>query len=145
MNLKLWALNVCVVCILAGALDLFLPRQGSFKSIKTVLALYILVSGVTPATGVDWTGLAGLSFEASAQPADYSDFVSSYACESLARQLEDRLAADGIQAQVEIRPGTDATPPAVTLCTDQPQEALKAAKDFLDGAEYAWETAQPQA
>ena len=44
MTVKLWALNVCVACILAGALDLFLPRQGSFKSIKTVLALYILVS-----------------------------------------------------------------------------------------------------
>ena len=63
--MKLWALNVCVACILAGALDLFLPRQGSFKSIKTVLALYILVSVVTPAAGADWTGLASLSFESS--------------------------------------------------------------------------------
>ena len=32
MTVKLWALNVCVACILAGALDLFLPRQGSFKT-----------------------------------------------------------------------------------------------------------------
>ena len=67
--MKLWALNVCVACILAGALDLFLPRQGSFKSIKTVLALYILVSVVTPAAGADWTGLASLSYETSVQPA----------------------------------------------------------------------------
>ena len=70
MTVKLWALNVCVACILAGALDLFLPRQGSFKSIKTVLALYILVSVVTPAAGADWTGLASLSFESDVQPAD---------------------------------------------------------------------------
>ena len=85
--MKLWALNVCVACILAGALDLFLPRQGSFKSIKTVLALYILVSVVTPAAGADWTGLASLSFESDVQPADYSDYVSGYACQSLAGQL----------------------------------------------------------
>ena len=95
--MKLWALNVCVACILAGALDLFLPRQGSFKSIKTVLALYILVSVVTPAAGADWTGLASLSFETSVQPADYSDYVSGYVCQSLAVQTQARLAAAGIR------------------------------------------------
>lgn len=143
--MKLWALNVCVACILAGALDLFLPRQGSFKSIKTVLALYILVSVVTPAAGADWTGLANLSFETDVQPADYSDYVSGYACDSLARQLEERLAAAGIQAEVQIEPGDGQAPPTVTLCTDQPEEALELAKGLLGETEYAWQTAEPQA
>lgn len=142
--MKLWALNVCVACILAGALDLFLPRQGSFKSIKTVLALYILVSVVTPAAGADWTGLANLSFETDVQPADYSDYVSGYACRSLANQLEERLAAAGVQAQVEIDSGGQTTP-VVTLYTDQPEEALELAKELLGETEYAWQTAEPQA
>lgn len=143
--MKLWALNVCVACILAGALDLFLPRQGSFKSIKTVLALYILVSVVTPAAGADWTGLANLSFETDVQPADYSDYVSGYACDSLARQLEERLAAAGIRTEVQIEPGDGQAPPAVTLCTDQPEEALELAKGLLGETEYAWLTAELQA
>ena len=145
MTVKLWALNVCVACILAGALDLFLPRQGSFKSIKTVLALYILVSVVTPAAGADWTGLASLSFESDVQPADYSDYVSGYACQSLAGQLEERLAAAGIQAQVEIAPGSSQTLPEVTLCTGRPEEALELAKELLGETEYSWQTTEPQA
>lgn len=145
MTVKLWALNVCVACILAGALDLFLPRQGSFKSIKTVLALYILVSVVTPAAGADWTGLASLSFESDVQPADYSDYVSGYACQSLAGQLEERLSAAGIEAQVKIAPGSSQTLPEVTLCTDQPEEALELAKELLGESEYSWQTTEPQA
>ena len=144
MTVKLWALNVCVACILAGALDLFLPRQGSFKSIKTVLALYILVSVVTPAAGADWTGLASLSFETSVQPADYSDYVSGYACQSLAVQTQARLAAAGIQAQVQIEPGSGKAAPKVTLFTDQPQEALELAKELLGETGYSWETAEPK-
>lgn len=142
--MKLWALNVCVACILAGALDLFLPRQGSFKSIKTVLALYILVSVVTPAAGADWTGLASLSFESDVRPADYSNYVSGYACQSLARQLEERLAESGIQAQVAIVSGSGQSPPEVTLRTDQPEEALELAKELLGETDYSWHTEQPQ-
>ena len=112
--MKLWALNVCVACILAGALDLFLPRQGSFKSIKTVLALYILVSVVSPAAGADWAGLADLSFESTVQPADYSDYVSGSACQSLARQIADR-----------------------------PDEALELAKELLGETACSWQTAPP--
>lgn len=145
MTLKLWALNVCVACVLAGALDLFLPRQGSFKSIKTVLALYILVSVVTPAAGADWTGLASLSIEKAAQPADYSAYVSACACQSLARQLEERLAAEGLDAAVHIEPAEENAPPTVTIRTDRPDEALELAKELLGEREYAWETASPQA
>lgn len=141
--MKLWALNVCVACILAGALDLFLPRQGSFKSIKTVLALYILVSVVSPAAGADWAGLADLSFESTVQPADYSDYVSGYACQSLARQIEERLAAEGIEAEVDIEPGGENALPAATICTDRPDEALEFAKELLGETACSWQTAPP--
>lgn len=143
--MKLWALNVCVACILAGALDLLLPRKESFKSIKTVLALYILVSVVSPAAGADWTGLAGLSFEANAQPADYSAYVSDYASDQLARQLESRLAEGGVEARVRIAPGTENTPAGVTLYTDQPEEALALAKELLGETAYTFQTAAPDA
>ena len=110
-----------------------------------MLALYILVSVVTPAAGADWTGLASLSFESGVQPADYSDYVSGYACQSLARQLEERLSAAGIQAQVEIAPGSSQTLPEVTLCTGQPEEALELAKELLGETGYSWQTTEPQA
>ena len=137
--MKLWALNICVACILAGALDLFLPRQGSFKSIKTVLALYILVSVVSPAAGADWRGLADLSFETAAQPADYTAYVSDLAAAQLAQQLESRLADAGVVAQVRITAAA-----AVTLFTDQPEEALALAKELLDETAYTFDTAPPQ-
>lgn len=143
--MKLWALNVCVACILAGALDLFLPRKESFKSIKTVLALYILVSVVSPAAGADWTGLAGLSFEAAAQPADYSAYVSDYACAQLALQLENRLAEGGVIAQVQIEPEREDAPARVTLYTDQPEQALTLAKELLGETACTFDTAEPQA
>lgn len=143
--MKLWALNVCVACILAGALDLFLPRQGSFKSIKTVLALYILVSVVSPAAGADWAELADLSFESTVKPADYSDYVSGYACQSLARQLEERLAAGGVDAEAHIQPGDGGVLPVVKLYTDKPDEALELAKELLGETTYIYETAPPGA
>ncbi|WP_394959515.1 hypothetical protein [Candidatus Allofournierella merdavium] len=142
--MKLWALNVCVACILAGALDLFLPRQGSFKSIKTVLALYILVSVVSPAAGADWRGLADLSFETAAQPADYTAYVSDLAAAQLAQQLESRLADAGVVAQVRITAAAADAPAAVTLFTDQPEEALALAKELLDETAYTFDTAPPQ-
>ena len=74
-----WALTICVACILVGALELLLPRQESFKSIKTVLALYILLSVLSPVKQVDWSGLAGAAQTAAAQPADYSAYVDGYA------------------------------------------------------------------
>ena len=49
-----WALRVCICCALAGALQLLLPAKGSARVIKTVLALYILVSVLTPAYTAGW-------------------------------------------------------------------------------------------
>ena len=126
------------------ALDLFVPRQGSFKSIKTVLALYILVSVVSPAAGADWTGLAGLSFETDVQPADYSDYVAGYAREQLEQQLERRLAEGGVDAQVRIDPGTETVPAEVTLYTDRPEEALALAQEFLGESAYTFDAEPPQ-
>lgn len=126
--MKLWALNVCVACILAGALELFLPRQGSYKSIKTVLALYILVSVVSPAAGADWRGLAALSIQSSARPADYSAYAEAYAWEQLEDQLEQALARQGITATVRC---TGGEAPCVTVYSDQPERALELALDAL--------------
>ena len=55
-----------------------------------------------------------------------------------------RLAAAGIQAQVQIEPGSGEAAPKVTLFTNQPQEALELAKELLGETGYSWETAEPK-
>ena len=126
--MKLWALNVCVACILAGALELFLPRRGSFKSIKTVLALYILVSVVSPAAGADWAGLSRLSIQSGATPADYSAFTQAFAWDQLASQLEQALARQGVQATVQCTGGET---PAVVVYSDEPDQARQLVLEAL--------------
>lgn len=96
-----WALTVCVACVLVGALELLLPKQDSFKSIKTVLALYILLSVLSPAKQVDWSGLAVTAQTAAAAPADYSAYVDEYAGAALQAKLEESLARAGVSGQVK--------------------------------------------
>lgn len=55
-TIRHWALTVCICCVLVGALKLLLPTKGAARGIKTVLALYILLSACEPVPKADWTG-----------------------------------------------------------------------------------------
>lgn len=128
-----WALTICVACILVGALELLLPRQESFKSIKTVLALYILLSVLSPVKQVDWSGLAGAAQTAAAQPADYSAYVDGYARSELEAQLRQSLSGAGIEGDVQVRRQENGI--SVTVQADQPDEACRIVQNALGTAE----------
>lgn len=128
-----WALSVCVACILVGALELFLPRKESFKSIKTVLALYILLSVLSPVRQADWSGLARAAQSTAAQPADYSAYVDGYALSVLEQRLEQTLGAAGITGSVQVRGQEDGL--AVTVRADRPDEARRIVQEALGQAE----------
>ena len=140
--MKLWALNVCVACILAGALEMLLPRRESLKSIKTVLALYILVSVVSFPAAADWQALLDLSFEA-AQPADYSAYLAESVEARFAADLEEKLARQGVTARVELAAGQAGEPGQVIVHSDQSQEAAELARRLLEDTEYAVVAATP--
>lgn len=111
--LRHWALKVCVCCVLAGLLQLLLPQKGCAKVIKTVLALYILVSVLTPGQKVGWDEIRR-QLEAPLRPvsltdaADASALVQQAAMEALSARLTAALAGQGIEAQVAVQPAADA-------------------------------------
>lgn len=128
-----WALAVCVACILVGALELLLPRQESFKSIKTVLALYILLSVLSPAQQMDWSGLARVAQSAAAEPADYSAYVQAQTLSALESRLEQSLAQAGVEGSVRVRQQENGL--AVTVRAGQPHEACQIVQQALGTAE----------
>lgn len=97
-----WALRVCICCALAGALQLLLPAKGAARVIKTVLALYILVSVLTPAHTAGW-GEVRAQLEqplAAAAPEASDELVREAALGALEARLTARLAGEGIHARV---------------------------------------------
>lgn len=101
-----WALRVCICCAMAGALQLLLPAKGTAKVIKTVLALYILVSVLTPARAAGW-GEVRAQLEqplgAAVLPGASDELVRTAALAALEERLTAQLASEGIEAQVSAR------------------------------------------
>ena len=105
--LRQWAMRVCVSCVLAGALGQLLPAKGSARVIKTVVALYILVSVLAPVQHTDWAALRRqlTQLPQSAVPAaapDTGTLVGQTALESLSSYLASQLAQEGIGAVVTV-------------------------------------------
>lgn len=111
--LRQWALRVCVCCVLAGLLQLLLPQKGCAKVIKTVLALYILVSVLTPGQQVGWAEIRE-QLEAPLQPVSFTDaagasaLVQQAALNALSARLTAALAGQGVEARIAIEPAPDA-------------------------------------
>lgn len=137
--LRQWALRVCVCCVLAGLLQLLLPQKGCAKVIKTVLALYILVSVLTPGQRVSWAEireqleapLQPVQFDASADASDASALVQQAALNALSARLTAALAGQGVEARIAIEPAPDAGDEAaanlqVTAFLQNPEEAGRA-------------------
>lgn len=106
--LRQWAMRVCVSCVLAGALGQALPAKGSAKVIKTVLALYILVSVLAPVQRTDWAALRRQLAQlpqtlVSEGAADAGSLVSQTALEALSSHLASRLSGEGIEAEVIVK------------------------------------------
>lgn len=133
-----WALRVCVCCALAGALQLLLPAKGVAKVIKTVLALYILVSVLTPARAAGW-GEVRAQLEqplaAAAPPVSSDELVRTAALTALEQRLTARLTGEGIEAQVSAKAEDEQLKiTAFLLDETQAEQARAILKEELNGA-----------
>ena len=127
-----WAMTVCVCCIVAGGLSMLLPKKEYTKSIKTVLALYILVSAIQPVSWQleDWTGFTSQS--AALQPIDLQPYTQQLEQQALQSQLEQLLEQQGLTAQVSVN---SMDPLSITVWpqTERKGEVLNAVQQALAG------------
>lgn len=134
-GIRHWALALCVCCVLAGVLQLLLPAKGAGKVIKTVLALYILLSVTTPAPHADWAGFwqqLQQPPQLQLQPAfDLDHLAGEQLQQTIQQQLQALLAQNGIDAQVTVQASLDASTgqaelAAVTAVLGDPAQAQQA-------------------
>lgn len=127
-----WALTICVSCILVGALEFVLPKKDYAKSIKTVLALYILISIFYPIQKLDWGGLQYLQSNKTNQAIDYSKYQASLEKTALQNTLNQHLIDAGINGTVEIN---ISNPTEITIHSETPEEAYKIIANALENME----------
>ncbi len=116
--MKQWALTVCVSCLLAGMLEMLLPKTQSGKSIKTVLALYILLSVLS---GGQTAPLEFSVPKIEAAAADYSGYADRLALEASGQGLEEKLHAAGVEGTVSV--SSEAGVPQVKCVSQNPERA----------------------
>lgn len=113
-----WAYAICMACVLAGGLELLMPRKEYETSIKVVVALYILVTVLQPLQSAV-PGWDELWPEKESAAVDFSDYRSQLEQQALEEQLEQTLASQGISGQVQIVTGPPVT--VTVICADPEQ------------------------
>ena len=132
--MRYWAMTVCVSCLIAGILTILLPKKEYEKSIKTVLALYILVS-VLPAGSWDVQEVWEWSLPDSLAPADYSAYVEQMEQDSLVEQIQQLIHSNGLSSTVK---ATGENPLVLTVQAE-PQEqgaTLSLVKQAVQGMDF---------
>ena len=118
-----WAFTLCMACVLAGGLELLMPRKEYEKSIKVVVAPYILVTVLQPVQEA-FSGWKELWPTQQADAVDFSGYRD---------QLEQVLAAQGIEGQLRVETG----PPLIVTAIDctEPERAKAALQQVLGEGE----------
>lgn len=127
-----WALTVCISCILVGALEFLLPKKEYTKSIKAVLALYILISIFYPMQKLDWGGFRYLKINNTNQPIDYSEYQTSLQKTALQDSLQQKLKEEGIEGDIEIALGS---PTEITISSENPEKAYEIVANAIGNLE----------
>lgn len=114
-----WIFTLCMACVLAGGLELLMPRKEYEKSIKVVVALYILVAVLRPmqTTFPDWKELWSAE---QTDAVDFSGYRAQLEQQALKEQLEQTLATQGINGQLQVFVGPPLT---VTGTCSDPERA----------------------
>lgn len=140
-KIKQWALTVCISCILVGAVELLLPKNQSEKSIKTVLALYILLAVLNTGQGWDWQAIQS---PVSVPAADYSAYVGALAQEQYRTLLEQELWQAGVSGKVEMIGASEHV--QVHCTTPTPWQAEEVLRPLLEsGTELVIIKGEPEA
>lgn len=125
--MKQWALTICVSCILVGALEMILPKKHCGKSIKTVLALYILLSVLSGNKIPDFRKLPLTSVQSSTQ--DYTEYLNALSWDATKEVLEQQLQKEGIEG--DIRPYKENDHMAILCVSPTPETAEKLLSSLL--------------
>lgn len=123
-----WVFTLCMACVLAGGLELLMPRREYEKSIKVVVALYILVTVLQPVQTA-FTGWKELWPAQQTASVDFSGYRAQLEQQALEDQLEQALSAQGIVGQIQVDPSSPMTV-TVSGCCD-PQQAEAALRQLL--------------
>ncbi len=126
-----WAFTICMACVLAGGLELLMPRREYEKSIKIVVALYILVAVLQPVQSVisGWKELWPTKED---DAVDFSGYRAQLEQQALEEQLEQTLLAQGINGEVQVLVGPPLT---VTVDCDAPEQAQVILRQALGDGE----------
>lgn len=127
-----WAFTICMACVLAGGLELLMPRKEYEKSIKVVVALYILVTVLQPVQEA-FSGWKELWPTQQADAVDFSGYRDQLEQQALEEQLEQTLAAQGISGQIQVETGPPLTVTAIN-CTE-PERVKTALRQVLGEGE----------
>ena len=117
--MKQWALTICVSCILVGALEMILPKKQCGKSIKTVLALYILLSVLNGNKTLDFKKLPLTNFQLSTP--DYSEYLDALSWDATKEVLEQQFQKEGVEGEIQFYQEKDR--PAVLCISPTPDTA----------------------
>ena len=108
-----WALTFCMCCILAGIVRVIVPPKGTAGVLKTVLALYILLSAITPSVKTDWSGmwkqLTEFPGAAPRQLFSLNELTEQQFNTTLSERLQNILYQNGITAAVAVESETTAS------------------------------------
>lgn len=127
-----WALTLCMACVLAGGLELLIPRKEYEKSIKMVVALYILVTVLQPVQAA-FSGWDVLWPSEQPDTVDFSGYRTGLEQQALEKRLEQVLAAEGIDGQLRVETGPPLRVTAID-CTEA-ERAEAALRQALGGGE----------
>lgn len=101
--IRQWAGGICAGCMLAGVVQLLLPRSRHAPVIKNIVVLYIVLAILSPAAS--GAPLAELDLPRALEPQveyDSAALESRQTEALLADSLAAELAAQGVQARVQV-------------------------------------------
>ena len=100
---KQWVMTLCLTCVTTGILQMLTERKKSVSGIKIVLALYILVTAISPFTdlSVSWE-MGNIKTASMATEFNTQQEILRTAQQTLRSQIQQNLKSQGIGADVEV-------------------------------------------
>lgn len=133
IEVQKWLLHLCIACILVTVLSSFIKNEKVNISIKSVLALYILVITLNSIVGIDikLDNSLDTGFEAS-QAVDSEDLIIKNAQQNICNKLNEMFAELSVETRCKaVTLNIDKASVDTVMLTDNNTEAVKAVKDFL--------------
>lgn len=125
-SVKQWVMTLCLACVTAGILQMLTERKKSVSGIKIVLALYILVTAISPLTdlSVSWE-MGNIKTASTATEFNTQQEILRAAQQTLHSQIQRDLKSQGIVADVEV----------FLMCTEKEEVQIQEIKIYTSADE----------